>query len=120
MNRRHFDPQDTRFLRARTAAICQEIQHFIHQLETGGDFNSIDEDFRADTQPVAYGLAEAMLHYVPDNDPRFMVRRQIGKTKELVSDDLTLIAERLNPETAVTHLKTVMKKLQSLTGYLPK
>ena len=119
MNRRHFDHQDHRFLRTRTAALCQEIEYLIRRLETGAPFKDIEKTFRADTQPVAYGLAEAILHHVPDDDPRFMVRRHIGQTKEMVSDDLTLIDQQLNSQTALTHLKDIVNKLQALTGYLP-
>jgi hypothetical protein len=65
-------------------------------------------------------LAEALLRYVPDNDPRLMMVCRVGNLRTFKSDDVTAIEHPLSETTISTHLGLILKKLRDLLGYLPK
>ena len=82
--------------------------------------NRFEEVFRTEFQPQAYGLAEAMLHHVPNNDPRIMMDIGMGDFRSFKSDDVMMIDLPLSKATDREQLRTISDKLQALTGYLPK
>jgi hypothetical protein len=113
------DPEDTVLLRSETASICGLLAKLIGQLRTGAlDFGDVKDSFGR-LQPTAYALARAMTEYVPDSDPRITVFTAAGPIRTFSSDDLNTIAAPFRQTAAVAHLETIVRQLQSLTGYLP-
>ena len=70
-------------------------------------------------QPTAYALARAMTEHVPDSDSRITVFNARGPVRTFSSEDLNTIAAPFRKTTATAHLQTIVRQLQSLTGYLP-
>ena len=116
-----FDPNDFETLRGQTAIVRVVVDEQRARLQAdASNFESVEEVFRTQIQPQAYGLAEAMLHHVPDNDPRIMIEIRMGNFRRFKSDDITMIDWPLSKETGTEHLRTISEKLEALTGYLPK
>jgi hypothetical protein len=116
-----FDPNDGETIRSQVGAICQMLEDEIAKLKAGtAGFEIVEEVYRTQIQPRAYALAEAMLHHVPDNDPRIMMIVRMGDFRSFQSDDMTMIDLSLSEETAESHLWIIVDKLRALTGYLPK
>jgi len=116
-----FDPNDFEALRGQTAIVRRVVDEQRARLEAdSSNFESVEEVFRTQIQPRAYGLAKAMLHHVPDNDPRIMMEIRMGDFRRFKSDDIVMIDWPLSKETGTEHLRTILEKLEALVGYLPK
>jgi Tfp pilus assembly protein PilN len=115
-----YDPDDAALLRSETAAVCRELEQDIDRLENDQTaFEDVDRLYRQVHQLKAAALATAMLHHVPDNDPRLMMITKSGNVQTFKSDDLTTIACSLIEEAAATQLATIVQMLRQLTTYLP-
>jgi hypothetical protein len=116
-----FDPDDFETLRGQTAIVRRIVDEQLARLKADAlNYESVEEVFRMEIQPQAYGLAEAMLHHVPDNDPRIMMDIRMGDFRSFKSDDIMMIDLPLSKATGREQLRTISDKLQALTGYLPK
>jgi hypothetical protein len=114
------NPEDPERLRSDTKRLCDELELNRKNLDSGElTFKEIKKLYDSRYRSKARALAEAMLCYVPDNDPRLMMVSRIGTLRTFKSNDVTMIEYPLSEQVASAHLDTVLKLLRSLTGYLP-
>jgi bifunctional DNA-binding transcriptional regulator/antitoxin component of YhaV-PrlF toxin-antitoxin module len=115
------NPEDPDRVRSATETLCHELEQYLAEFKQGGlTFAEIKRLYDSHYRSKARALAEAMLHYVPDNDPRLMMVSRIGNLRTFKSNDVTMIECLLSESVITTHLGTVLKKLRELTKYLPK
>lgn len=114
-------PEDPDRLRSETEALCSELQQHLTKFNAKElTFPQIKKLYDFTYRSRARALAEAMLCYVPHNDPRLMMVSRVGNLRTFKSDDVTAIEHPLSEATSSTHLGLILKKLRDLLGYLPK
>jgi len=107
-------------VRSSTETLCRELEKHLDEFKQGNlSFAEIKKLYDFHYRSKARALVEAMLQYVPDNDPRLMMVSRIGNLRSFKSDDVTMIEHPLSEAVTTTHLGTVLKKLRDLTSYLP-
>jgi hypothetical protein len=116
----HYDPSTPDVMRLQTDSLCHQLDVLVRKLDDGTlKAEDLQQDFNSSYRPDAVALAEAMLHYVPDHDPRIMMVAGVGNFRSFKSDDMTTIDMALMPEIAATQIRTITKMLRELTTYLP-
>jgi hypothetical protein len=105
-------------LKAETEALCLDIEQLGKKLGAKTiTFDVAEELWRSAYRPKARALAEAMLSYVPSDDPRIIVEFQAGHQRVMKSDAVICIEASLSEGLASVHLCTVVKQLRGLTDY---
>jgi hypothetical protein len=116
-----FDPSDIATIRSESVAIQSRIEDLLSSIEDNPEgFDVVETAYRTQLQPTIIGLVEAMLHYVPNEDPRIMIEFASGNFRRFKSDDATVAACPLCKETAEVHLHVISEKLEQLAAYLPR
>ena len=114
------NPEDPERLRSDTSRLCDELELHLAEFDRGElTFPEANKLYDSRYRSKARALAEAMLRYVPDNDPRLMMVSRIGNLRTFKSDDVTMIEYPLSEPLTSVHLNIVLKKLRDLIGYLP-
>lgn len=111
---------DAHTIRAQTTALCEEMEGHLTEFEQGKlPFNELRTLYDDNYRSRARALAEAMLYYVPDSDPRLMMVSHVGDLRTFKSDDVSIIEAPISEGVASVHLHMVLRKLLDLTRYLP-
>jgi hypothetical protein len=107
-------------LRTETETLCPHLERLEQQLRAKTiAFDEAKQLWDSDYRPKARTLAEAMLSYVPNNDPGIGVQFQSGDLRICDPDAVKCIEERFLEATACAHLSTVRNQLRKLTRHLP-
>jgi hypothetical protein len=115
-----FDPYDAPTIRREVEWLIREVERLTDRLRSGRtSFGTVSEEYRDRYQPVARGLVQAMLHHVPDDDPRIHVTSRLGSQRTFTSLDITAVEKPLREDMAVSDLENVVAKLRRLLRYLP-
>ena len=88
----YHDPSTPNAVRLQTDGLCSQLDVLVRRLDEGIlRAEDLQEDFDRLYRPDALALAEAMLHYVPDHDPKIMMAARVGNIRSFKSDDIATI-----------------------------
>ena len=117
----HYDPTNLQVVRLQTEGLCRQLEELTRRLtQCTLQPEDLEEDFDRLYQPDALALAEAMLHHVPDHDPRIVMVTRFGNLRTFKSDDIETISVPFMSVIASTQLMTIARLLRELARYLPQ
>jgi hypothetical protein len=102
-------------LRSEIEALCKKLHSLKDQYrEKSIDFVDVERLWSSGYRAEARGLADMILGYVPEGDPRFVTLVRSGNWRAGYADVVTVIDEALAENTVVVHLDTITSQFSKL------
>lgn len=107
-------------LKSRTETLCVGLEQFAKQVQaktTNPD--DAKRQWEMTYRPEASYLAEQMLQYVPNSDPRIIVTASAGNRRIIKADVVNCIAAPFSDQYVSGFMHTIRRQLSDLAQTLP-
>jgi hypothetical protein len=107
-------------LKSRTDTLCAELEQFA-KLVQAKMINPDDakRQWELTYRPEASYLAEEMLQYVSNDDPRIIVTASAGNRRTIKADAVNCIGARFSDQYVLGFMHTIRQQLSGLARTLP-